>query len=109
MEFSSPYLVVVNKCEDMQDKTALPYGSVAISAKTGLGIPELKREILNRFKRDFYFCDLFIPYSETSNYAKIKQYVIERNVQFTDDGQTVSAVISAPYADYFTKYIVNRY
>ena len=108
MNFSAPYLTVVNKCEDLTDTTALPYGSVAISAKTGMGIDELKKEILKRFKNDFYFCELFIPYAETAKYAKIKQYLIERNSQFTDDGQTVYAVIPAMYAEIFTKYVIKR-
>ena len=108
MNFSAPYLTVVNKCEDLTDTTALPYGSVAISAKTGMGIDELKKEILKRFKNDFYFCELFIPYAETAKYAKIKQYLIERNSQFTDDGQTVYAVIPAMYAEMFTKYVIKR-
>jgi GTP-binding protein HflX len=109
MEFSAPYLTVLNKCEEMTDSLRFPRDSVMISAKTGLGIDELKKQIVKAFSNDFYFCELFIPYAELNAYAKIKTNLTERNVEFLDDGQKVNAVIPSIYADLFTKYIVRRF
>lgn len=109
LKFSSPYLTVVNKCEGVTDTSVFPFGSVAISAKTGFGIETLKKEILKRFTNDFYFCELFVPYSELAEYAKLKARIKERNVQFSNEGQMIDCVIPAAYADDFTKYIVKRF
>ncbi len=108
MDFSSPYLTVVNKSENVTDFSLFPYGSVAVSAKTGFGIDELKKEILKRFKDDFYFCELFVPYEKINAYAKQKSYLTERAVTFTDDGQTVDAVIPSIHLDLFKEYVVKR-
>ena len=108
LQFSSPYLIVMNKSETIADKTALPYGSVAISAKENLGIDTLKREILRKFREELLFCTLFVPYTKIGEYAPLKPLITERNTAFTEDGQTIDAVIPARYADKFTEFIIKR-
>ena len=105
MEFSSPYLLVMNKSENVNDFSVFPKESVMISAKEKLGIEALKREILKFFKNDFLFCQLFIPYEKSNEYAKLKPYLYERRTEFTDDGQNVFATIPSRYAKFFTEYI----
>ena len=107
MGFSGETLLVMNKTENLSDTTPLPNDSIAISARTGKGIDELKRAILERFSDDFYFCDLFVPYAQMSEYAKIKSYLTERTCEFTDDGQRLSIVIPSRYADKITPFLVN--
>lgn len=108
MNFSAPYLVVMNKSEQIKDPSVFPYGSVAISAKENLGIDTLKREIMKRFSEEFLFCDLFVPYEKLAEYGKVKSLLTERNIEFTDDGQKIDAVIPSMYADKFTSYITQR-
>ena len=108
MQFSSPYLIVMNKSETVIDKTAFPYDSVAISAKEQLGIDALKREILRKFRDELLFCTLFVPYVNIGEYAVLKPYLTERASSFTDDGQTIDCVIPTRYADKFSKFIVKR-
>ena len=105
MEFSSPYLLVMNKSENITDFSIFPKESVMISAKEKLGIEALKREILKFFKNDFLFCELFIPYEKSNEYAKLKPYLYEKRTQFTDDGQMVWATIPSRYAKLFNEYI----
>lgn len=105
MGFSSPYLVVINKTENCRDTTVFPYGSIAISAKENLGIDLLKQEILKKFSNDFLFCELFIPYEKTSEYAKLQRLLNERRVVFSDDGKTVDSVIPRRYAEMFQEFI----
>lgn len=109
MNFSAPYLVVMNKSEHVSDASAFPFGSVAISAKENLGVDALKRAILRKFADDYYFYDLFIPYEKLSAYAKIKSLLVERTSSFNDDGQTVSAVIPSVHADLFTEYMIQKH
>ena len=106
--FSGKTLLVMNKTEDLTDTTSLPRDSVAISAKTGKGIETLKREILKEFASDFFFCELFVPYAQMNEYAKIKPLLKERTSQFHDDGIFVSVVVPARYAQKCTPYLVKR-
>ena len=108
MQFSSPYLLVMNKSENLLDFSVLPYGSVAISAKEKKGIPILKREILRKFKDEFYFCELFVPYEKISVYNQIKNLLTERKLEYTDNGQTLEVVIPTRYVEQFTEFIVKR-
>ena len=108
MNFQSPYLLVMNKSENITDHSVLPYGSIAISAKEQVGISALKQAILREFRNDYLFCKLFIPYAQMHVYNANKQYLIERSSAFTDDGQEVDAVIPAYYADKFTDFIKNE-
>ncbi len=105
MEFSSPYLLVMNKSENVTDFSVFPRESVMISAKENLGIEALKREIVKFFKNDFLFCQLFVPYEKSNEYAKLKPYLYERRTEFTDDGQTIWATIPSRYAKLFNEYI----
>ena len=109
MDFSSPYLLVMNKSENIADHSVLPYGSIAISAKENLGIEELKRAILQKFREEFLFCSLFVPYAQMNEYQTVKTYITERNIQFTDDGATIEAVIPARYSEKFTQFIVTKH
>ncbi len=105
MRFSSPFLTVMNKSEEITDFSVYPKDSVFISAKTGLGLERLKREILSRFREDFLFCNLFIPYDKASEYAKIKSALIERKIEYTDDGMQIQATVPAQYTSLFEQYI----
>ncbi len=106
MDFSSPYLLVMNKSENMINKSVLPFGSIPISARENLGIEQLKREILREFRKDFLFCRLFVPYAQLNAYAPVKSLLTERDSSFTDDGQEIRAVIPAVYAEKFSPFIV---
>ena len=108
MEFASPYLLVMNKSENVADFSFFPRESVMISAKEHMGIEGLKREIVKFFRNDYLFCKLFIPYEKSNEYAKLKPYLSTRRTEFTDDGQTVWATIPNRYAKYFTEFIKER-
>ena len=103
--FQSPYLLVMNKAENC-DFALFPYESIAISAKTGMGLETLKKRILQCFSADFFYFELFIPYEKISEYAKVKPYLTERNTTFTDEGQMVSVVVPARYAEKCRPYVV---
>ncbi len=105
LKFDSPYLVVMNKSEKITDFSLFPKESIFISAKENLGIEKLKREILQKFKDEFFFCSLFVPYAQMNEYAKIKKYATERKITFQDDGQIIEVVFPSRYLQYFKRYI----
>lgn len=106
MKFSAPYLLVMNKSENLSDLSVLPYGSVAISAKENKGIDTLKREILRKFQDELLFCELFVPYEKMSIYNGLKNLLTERKSEYTDDGEKLDVVIPARYAQQFTEFII---
>ncbi len=88
LNFSAPYIVAVNK-SDMLDEDAralYPAECVFISAKTGAGTDDLKRRISEMFRANRTECSLLVPYSRLKEYSKLKNYVTERSVDYTDDG-----------------------
>ena len=105
MGFSAPYLVVMNKTEEITDKSVLPFESIPISATENLGIDNLKREILRRFSNDYLFCELFIPYAKINAYNAQKRLLTERRTEYTDDGLQIVATIPKRYAENFKEYI----
>ncbi len=107
LHFSSPYLLVMNKSETLDDLSVLPYESIPVSAKENLGLERLKREILNAFKEDFLFYELFVPYEKSNEYASIKRYLTERRSEFTDEGQKIEVVVPAKYANKCKPFIVS--
>ena len=106
MNFSSPYLLVLNKSECIADLSVLPYGSIAISAKENIGISALKREILRQFREDFAFCTLFVPYDKLGEYGANKHLLTERHSEFSDEGQTIEAVIPSRYLQKFLPFVI---
>ncbi len=101
--FSSPYLVVMNKCDTME-YTRFPKQCVEISAKTGAGLDELKRRIFDALQDEFVRTTLFVPYANMAEYSAVKGLLFERNVIYTDDGAFVEAVIPAIYAHKFQNF-----
>ena len=63
----------------------------------GMGLEGLKTRILDCFAEEFRFVTLFIPYDKLSEYNRIKKYITERTVEYTDEGQCVSAVLPTAY------------
>lgn len=88
LNFSAPYIVAVNK-SDMLDEDAralYPAECVFISAKTGAGTDDLKCRISEMFRANRTECSLLVPYSRLKEYSKLKNYLTERSVDYTDDG-----------------------
>ena len=108
MHFASSYLVVMNKSENITDFSSFPYQSIPISAKNGLGLEGLKRAIFQQFSNDFILCKLFIPYVRSHEYNKIKEFLIERNITYIDDGACIDATIPQKYLHMFTEFIQKR-
>lgn len=105
MDFSSPYLVVMNKCDQAQENTHFPKDWICISAKYGRGLVLLKQRIFESLERRFIKAELFVPYANASEYAALRSLVTEREVSYTDDGSHILAVIPAEHATKFRPYL----
>ena len=98
----------MNKSENILEQSAFPYGSIAISAMENLGIDGLKRAILQKFREEFIFCTLFVPYAQMNEYQAIKDCLTERRLEYTDDGAKIDAVIPARYSEKFTRFLADN-
>ena len=108
LNFSAPYIVAVNK-SDMLDEDAralYPAECVFISAKTGAGTDDLKRRISEMFRANRTECSLLVPYSRLKEYSKLKNYVIERSVDYTDDGVLAVCSVENERLALFSDWIV---
>ncbi len=97
--FSSPYLVVMNKCDLVQNRETFPKDAVCISAVNNLGLEDLKRRIFEALKKDFVRAALFVPYEKMAQYSTIRPYLNEQNVTYTENGAEITVIIPAVYAD----------
>lgn len=108
LNFSAPYIVAVNK-SDMLDEDAralYPAECVFISAKTGAGTDDLKRRISEMFRANRTECSLLVPYSRLKEYSKLKNYLTERSVDYTDDGVLAVCSVENERLALFSDWIV---
>ncbi len=108
LNFSAPYIVAVNK-SDMLDEDAralYPAECVFISAKTGAGTDDLKRRISEMFRANRTECSLLVPYSRLKEYSKLKNYLTERSVDYTDDGVFAVCSVANERLALFSDWIV---
>lgn len=108
LNFSAPYIVAVNK-SDMLDEDAralYPGECVFISAKTGAGTDDLKRRISEMFRANRTECSLLVPYSRLKEYSKLKNYVTERSVDYTEDGVLAVCSVENERLALFSDWIV---
>ena len=108
LNFSAPYIVAVNK-SDMLDEDAralYPAECVFISAKNGAGTDDLKRRISEMFRANRTECSLLVPYSRLKEYSKLKNYVTERSVDYTDDGVLAVCSVENERLALFSDWIV---
>lgn len=106
MGFEKPYLVVMNKCEKVSDRTAYPKDCIFVSAKEDIGLDLLKKKILNYFRQCTLQIRLKIPYEQMAAYGKLKKYVVEKSFKYGNDALYVNAVVESSLIEYFKNFIV---
>lgn len=105
MNFSAPYLTVMNKCDLVEDTSSYPKDSVCISAKDAKGFETLKAKIMEALKDEFVRATLFVPYEKSAQYGANRALLTETKVVYTDFGSEISAIIPVIYADKFREFM----
>ncbi len=103
LDFSSPYLIVMNKC-DLGVSEDAPRDAVLISAKEKRGLEALKQRIFQAVEDRFVRTTLFVPYTKEGKFSELRPLFYCRKVIYTDDGAEISAVIPAIYAEQFREF-----
>lgn len=108
LNFSAPYIVAVNKSDMLDEDARALYSAecVFISAKTGAGTDDLKRRISEMFRANRTECSLLVPYSRLKEYSKLKNYVTERSIDYTDDGVLAVCSVENERLALFSDWIV---
>ena len=107
MNCHAPYIIVMNKSENLDSHIGFPQNSIFISAKQGMGINALKDAILSRFREKFTETALYIPYTELGQYNRIRRFLIEKNTEYTDRGITASVRIPTVHLKKFAPYFIH--
>lgn len=107
MNFSSPYLVVANKCDRLSraEFDALNGEYVGISAKTGDGIDVLKEKIYDCFADKYANVRLRVPYTQIKAYSAKKKLLSEEKIAYRDDCMEVFCTVEKTYLDEFCSWI----
>lgn len=103
--FDKPYLKVLNKCDLIEDTSALPSDCIYISAKKNQGIDELKSAILNSFAEQLVEVNLLIPYSQINDYYKLGSLISEKSRKFAEDGLLVEGKVDCKYLNKVEKFV----
>nr|MDE6412053.1 GTPase HflX [Clostridia bacterium] len=101
---SSPYLVVMNKCDAVTD-ASVPKDFIRISAKTGAGLDELKARILKALADGFYSVKLLFPYSDMKEYGALRSFLFGEKAVYNDDGLTVTGTIDRKNLSKFSRFL----
>lgn len=107
MNFSSPYLVVANKCDRLSNAAldALNGEYVAISAKTGEGIDLLKEKIYDFFSDRYANIRLLVPYAQIKSYSAKKNKLFEEKVLYRDEAMEIFCTVEKSSLDEFSQWI----
>ena len=105
LHYNIPYLIVMNKSENLENFDGYPAGSIFISAKTHAGIDGLKGEILRFFQKEYTDVRLFVPYSRMKDYSAVKKYATEKTFSYEEEGVFVSARIRKIYLPHFKDFL----
>lgn len=100
-------LIVFNKCENLcsNDYEIFPKNCIFISAKTGLGLNELKQAISDSLKCEYEKITLNVTYAQLTNLRKLLNYVQSYSIEYNDTGAKVHITVSTKQAAKFKEYV----
>ena len=108
LQYNNPYLIVMNKSENLEHFDGYPAGSIFISAKKSIGIDGLKSEILRFFKKEYADVSLYVPYTDMKLYSALKKYATEKTFSYKEEGVVISARIRKIYLQLFERFLRNH-
>lgn len=108
LDFNVPYLIVINKSENLKSYEGFPAGSIFISAKENIGIDGLKNEIMRHFQSMYTDVCLCIPYARISAYNQLKRYAVEKEFAYKETHLQLKARIPNIYLKKFSEFIQSQ-
>ncbi len=104
-----PVILVYNKCDLCEGAKIGRHGdAVYLSAETGEGIDALLEAIDEEIHKNKRKCRLLVPYTEQGIVNKLYENTTVLEVEYTDKGITVDAVLDRKSYGMYSKYIVGE-
>ena len=104
LKCKTPYFLVINKCENIKDFTNFPKDAIFISAKEKKGFTILLKKINDYFDNDYQVCTLKLNYQQLSEYNKLKKYITEKSIKYTDENVLINVSIPKIYLSKFSHF-----
>lgn len=104
---TAPIITVYNKCDLVCDENACGKNSVSISAKTGRGIDELKKKIVDVLFSDLIDKRYTISYTRNFNPLKLRDLCEKYSITYSDDNIIADVRVSEKNLPNLEKYILN--
>ncbi len=101
---TAPTIKVINKCDNIENFELLPKNTVKISAKSGLGIENLKNSIENVLNDNYITTNLYIPYTEFKNFNKNTSFLDSYTLEYKNEYILANVTVKKIYFDRFIKY-----
>lgn len=101
LKAQAPYVIVMNKCENIKDFAAFPNDCIFISAKEKKGLDGLLLKIRSFFENNYIHEKFYISYDKLNLFYKLKNYCENYDIGYTDDGVVINAVINKKNAGKF--------
>lgn len=90
-----PVIEAYNKCDMIKERPPLPRGQFYVSARTGEGMDELKREIQRRAAALLSRVRILVPYAQGQLVDRIHSQGKVLSQEYTDEGTLICALIDA--------------
>ena len=97
-------LLVINKCDKINDFSLLPKDAILIQAKNKLGIENLIEKINLLLTDDYISTTLQVPYTQFNDFNKLKQYTEKCEFTYLDDCVLCQVTFKKIYAQKFVIY-----
>lgn len=102
---SIPQLVVYNKC-DKVGLIPLNTSALAVSAKTGQGLPQLLQRISDILSERMRKISILLPYTQLALADILRNFGAVQTEEYRDDGVFYTASVEAAKAHLFNDYLV---
>lgn len=97
-------LIVLNKCEMIENLDAIGSEFIPISAKENKNIPELFEKIQQVLNKFYIKTKLNLPYSKLNEFNKLTKYLQEYNLSYLDDRVEAEVTVKKIYFEKFIEY-----
>ena len=104
LKSNSEYIILVNKCDKIEDFTYFPKDVVFISAKTGYGIDDLKKAIANKLLDSYVKTTLVLKYTDLKEINKLLSFLESFEFVYKDDHVLLNITVKKIYFDKFIKF-----
>lgn len=103
--FNKKIIKVLNKCDLVENPSALPADCVLISAKNGTGIAALKEQIKKSFEERFKRLELVIPFAKLNEFEKVKSYCTVLKTNYNESGLLAEIKVEKMHAEKFNRFL----